>query len=125
MALSDRLRKRRPEEAERQSVFGEILDWMLMPLLLIWPLSVILIQNVANSIADDPYDQALADNALAIARLVALEGGRVRVGLTPQARSVLRTHSATVRFERRATRRSSRISASSSRTCSLLLMPIC
>ncbi len=91
MALSDRLRKRRPEEAERQSVFGEILDWMLMPLLLIWPLSVILIQNVANSIADDPYDQALADNALAIARLVALEGGRVRVGLTPQARSVLRT----------------------------------
>ena len=69
MALSDRLRRRRPDEAERQSVFGEILDWMLMPLLLIWPLSVILIQNVANNIADDPYDQALAENAMTVARL--------------------------------------------------------
>ena len=53
MALSDRLLRRQPDEAERQSVFGEILDWMLMPLLLIWPLSVILIQGVANSIADE------------------------------------------------------------------------
>ena len=70
MALSDRLLRRKQEEAESQSVFGEILDWMLMPLLLIWPLSVILIQGVANSIADDPYDKALAENTLAIARLV-------------------------------------------------------
>lgn len=91
MALSDRLRKRQPEEVERQSVFGEILDWMLMPLLLIWPLSVILIQNVANSIADDPYDQALAENVTTIARLVSVADGKVRVGLNPQARSVLRT----------------------------------
>jgi two-component system sensor histidine kinase TctE len=91
MALSDRLRRRRPDEAERQSVFGEILDWMLMPLLLIWPLSVILIQNVANSIADDPYDQALAENAMTIARLVSVADGKVKVNLHPQARSILRT----------------------------------
>ena len=91
MALSDRLRRRRPDEAERQSVFGEILDWMLMPLLLIWPLSVILIQNVANSIADDPYDQALAENAMTIARLVSVTDGKVKVNLHPQARSILRT----------------------------------
>ncbi len=89
MALSDRLLRRQPDEAERQSVFGEILDWMLMPLLLIWPLSVILIQGVANSIADDPYDKALAESALTIARLVTVSGGRVKVGLHPQARSVL------------------------------------
>ena len=91
MALSDRLRRRRPDEAERQSVFGESLDWMLMPLLLIWPLSVILIQNVANSIADDPYDQALAENAMTIARLVSVVDGKVKVNLHPQARSILRT----------------------------------
>ncbi len=91
MALSDRLRRRRPDDAERQSVFGEILDWMLMPLLLIWPLSVILIQNVANSIADDPYDQALAENAMTVARLVSVTDGKVRVNLHPQARSILRT----------------------------------
>ena len=91
MALSDRLLRRQPDEAERQSVFGEILDWMLMPLLLIWPLSVILIQNVANGIADDPYDQALAENARTLARLVAYADGRVRLNLHPQTRSFLRT----------------------------------
>ena len=100
MALSDRLRRRRPEETERQSVFGEILDWMLMPLLLIWPLSVILIQNVANSIADDPYDQALAENAMTVARLVSVVDGKVRVNLHPQAGSILRTdESDTVYFQ--------------------------
>ena len=91
MALSDRLFRRWQQDGERQSVFGEILDWMLMPLLLIWPLSVILIQNVANGIADDPYDQALAENARTLARLVAYADGRVRLNLHPQTRSFLRT----------------------------------
>ena len=89
MALSDRLLRRKQEEAESQSVFGEILDWMLMPLLLIWPLSVILIQGVANSIADDPYDKALAENTLAIARLVSVRADRIKVDITPQVRSIL------------------------------------
>jgi two-component system sensor histidine kinase TctE len=71
-----------------------------MPLLLIWPLSVILIQNVANSIADDPYDQALAENAMTIARLVTVADGKVKVGLHPQARSILRTdESDTIYFQ--------------------------
>ncbi len=89
MALSDRLLRPRQDDAERQSVFGEILDWMLMPLLLIWPLSVILIQGVANGIADDPYDKALAERALAIAGLVSVKEGRIRADLPPQARSLL------------------------------------
>jgi len=63
---------------------------MLMPLLLIWPLSVLLIQNVANGIADDPYDQALAENAMTVARLVSVKDGKVRVDLHPQASSILR-----------------------------------
>ncbi|MBK6629973.1 MAG: sensor histidine kinase N-terminal domain-containing protein [Betaproteobacteria bacterium] len=92
MALSDRLRRKRPEEAERQSVFGEILDWMLMPLLLIWPLSVILIQNVASSISDDPYDQHLAENVKTLARFVAEEDGgvKIKVDRTTPVRSLLR-----------------------------------
>ena len=89
MALSDRLLRRWQDDTERQSVFGEILDWMLMPLLLIWPLSVILIQGVANGIADDPYDKALAQSAQAIAGLVHVRDGRVKVDIPPQARSVL------------------------------------
>ena len=89
MALSDRLLRRKQDDAERQSVFGEILDWMLMPLLLIWPLSVILIQGVANNIADDPYDKALAENAMAIAGLVSVQGSRIKVDIPPQAHSLL------------------------------------
>ncbi|MBZ0131776.1 MAG: sensor histidine kinase N-terminal domain-containing protein [Rhodocyclaceae bacterium] len=93
MALSDRLRRKRPEEAERQSVFGEILDWMLMPLLLIWPLSVILIQNVASSIADDPYDQHLAENAMTLARSVSVEDNwvHIKVDRNTPVRSLLRS----------------------------------
>ncbi len=89
MALSDRLLRRWQEDGERQSVFGEILDWMLMPLLLIWPLSVILIQGVANGIADDPYDKALAESAQAIASLVSVKEGRVKADIPQQARSLL------------------------------------
>lgn len=91
MALSDKLRRARPDEGERQSVFGEILDWMLMPLLLIWPLSVVLIQNVASGIADDPYDQALAERAVGIGRSVYVVDDKVKVNLHPQTRSMLRT----------------------------------
>ncbi len=94
MALSDRLRRRNLAGGEKQSVFGEILDWMLMPLLLIWPLSVLLTHNVANGIANDPYDQALADKAVAIAELVKAEGGRVKVTLQSQVRTILRTDEA-------------------------------
>ncbi len=31
-----------PFAPERRSLFGEILDWMLAPLLLLWPMSVVL-----------------------------------------------------------------------------------
>ena len=43
------------------SLFGEILDWMLAPLLFLWPISIIVTHNVADSIANQPYDLALAD----------------------------------------------------------------
>ncbi len=56
------------------SLFGEILDWMLAPLLFLWPISIIVTHNVANSIANQPYDQALAVNVRAIARLVKVDG---------------------------------------------------
>lgn len=98
MAISDRLFRRGQADAERQSVFGEILDWMLMPLLLLWPLSVILIQGVANSIADDPYDKALAEKALAIAGMTRIEGERISLNITPQAHSLLHRDDADTLF---------------------------
>lgn len=76
-------------ETER-SLFGEILDWMLAPLLFLWPISIIVTHNVANSIANQPYDQALAVNVRAIARLVKVEGNLARVNFPAPARLILR-----------------------------------
>jgi CheY-like chemotaxis protein len=63
------------------SLFGEILDWMLAPLLLLWPISIAATNHVAGYIANLPYDQHLADNVTAIVQLVKIEGGRVTVNL--------------------------------------------
>ena len=72
------------------SLFGEILDWMLAPLLLLWPISIAATNHVAAYIANQPYDQQLADNVGAIVRLVKIEGERVSVNLPASARTLLR-----------------------------------
>jgi len=82
----------RPEEAPPpapNSLFGEILDWMLAPLLLLWPISVAMTNHVANGIADLPYDQALAEKVVALAKLVRQDDGRVSVNLPRAARVLL------------------------------------
>ena len=76
--------------SELNSLFGEILDWMLAPLLFLWPISIAVTHHVANQIANQPYDQALADNVSAIARLVKLVDGRVVVNFPAPARALLR-----------------------------------
>jgi two-component system, OmpR family, sensor histidine kinase TctE len=45
------------------SLFGEILDWMLAPLLLLWPMSMALTWLVAQGIANRPYDRELGELA--------------------------------------------------------------
>ena len=57
-----------PSTHEQRSLLGEILDWMLAPLLLLWPLSLGLTWLVAQAIANRPYDRELADVASALAR---------------------------------------------------------
>ena len=54
---------------EQRSLFGEILDWMLTPLLLLWPLSLALTWLVAQGIASKPYDRALEFNLQALAQI--------------------------------------------------------
>lgn len=71
------------------SLFGEILDWMLAPLLILWPISVAMTNHVANSIANQPYDQALAENVVALAKLVQQSDGRVSINLPHAARVLL------------------------------------
>jgi two-component system, OmpR family, sensor histidine kinase TctE len=64
---------------EQRSLFGEILDWMLAPLLLLWPMSVALTWVVAQGIANRPYDRDLVALTRTVASHIsvpAVAGGR-------------------------------------------------
>ncbi|MDP2418854.1 MAG: sensor histidine kinase N-terminal domain-containing protein, partial [Hydrogenophaga sp.] len=77
-------------QREQRSLFGEILDWMLTPLLLLWPLSLALTWFVAQGIASKPFDRALEFNLLAMTQFVVSQDDKVSFVLTPQARDLLR-----------------------------------
>ena len=72
------------------SLFGEILDWMLAPLLFLWPISIIVTHNVADNIANQPYDLALADSVRTLARFVSVEDGAVVVHFPAPPRALFR-----------------------------------
>jgi two-component system, OmpR family, sensor histidine kinase TctE len=81
-----------PERPQR-SLFGDILDWLLVPLLLLWPLSVVVIWLAAQSIASHPFDRELGEAARTLARRVSIDAGpppRVRVALTDASIAILR-----------------------------------
>jgi two-component system, OmpR family, sensor histidine kinase TctE len=77
-------------QRERRSLFGEILDWMLTPLLLLWPISLALTWLVAQNIAGKPFDRALEYNVQALAKLIAVKNNQVQFNLTAPAREILR-----------------------------------
>jgi two-component system sensor histidine kinase TctE len=77
-------------QRERRSLFGEILDWMLTPLLLLWPISLALTWLVAQNIAGKPFDRALEYNVQALTKLVAVKNNQVQFNLTGPAREILR-----------------------------------
>jgi len=56
---------------EPRSLFGEILDWMLAPLLLLWPMSLVITWLVAQTIANRPYDRELGERVQTLARQAA------------------------------------------------------
>jgi two-component system sensor histidine kinase TctE len=95
MAQAKKPSERRQVETrptDPHSLFGEILDWMLAPLLLLWPISIVVTNHVANSIADQPYDQLLGEQVMAIAKQVQVQGTRAKINLPPAARDVLRAN---------------------------------
>lgn len=79
---------RRP--GEFSSLFGEILDWMLAPLLFLWPIAIAVTHHVASNIANEPYDKSLADSVKAISRQVKLNDERVVLNFPAPARAMLR-----------------------------------
>ncbi len=78
------------DEGIQHSLFGEILDWMLAPLLLLWPMSIAITYLVAKSIANQPFDHALEDSVTVLAQQVRAVDGKISKGLPGLARDILR-----------------------------------
>ncbi|GMV03396.1 MAG: sensor histidine kinase N-terminal domain-containing protein [Burkholderiaceae bacterium] len=81
-------RREPPVSREQRSLFGEILDWMFAPLLLLWPLSVAVTFLVARSLADVPFDRSLADRTLVLLEHVKAAA----VAQAPEPLAVTATH---------------------------------
>jgi len=73
-----------------RSLFGEILDWMLAPLLLLWPMSIAITYLVAKSIANSPFDRSLETDVYVLARQIQPINGVATVQLPDSAREFLR-----------------------------------
>jgi two-component system, OmpR family, sensor histidine kinase TctE len=82
--------KRPHMTGEQRSLFGEILDWMLAPLLLLWPMTLGLTWWVAQGVAGLPYDRELGIAVKALAQRVSGSGDAVSVQLSGDAARFLR-----------------------------------
>ncbi len=78
------------ETARPRSLFGEILDWMLAPLLLLWPMSIAVTYLVAKTIANGPFDRALETNTYVLARQITPVNGVAELTLPPATLDLLR-----------------------------------
>lgn len=91
-AASELLAPQRPQ----RSLFGDILDWLLVPLLLVWPLSVVVIWVSAQNIANRPFDRELGERVQTLARRVTVAPpasnirSRVGIDLTDTSAAILR-----------------------------------
>jgi two-component system, OmpR family, sensor histidine kinase TctE len=73
-----------------RSLFGEILDWMLAPLLLLWPMSIAVTYLVAQSIATAPFDRSLENSVQAISQQIKAVDNEISLTLPMSARQILR-----------------------------------
>jgi two-component system, OmpR family, sensor histidine kinase TctE len=78
------------DPSREHSLFGEILDWMFAPLLLIWPLSIGVTFLIARSLADAPFDRVLEDRTNALSQQVSYENRKINLTLPKSAREILR-----------------------------------
>ena len=90
----------------RRSLFGEILDWLLVPMMLLWPVSIVLTYVSAKALSNPPYDRALAEATLALAEQLKVRNGRLIANIPLPAREILRADEIdTVYFQVLGTRR--------------------
>jgi two-component system sensor histidine kinase TctE len=69
----------REKQHSQKSVFGEIIDWTLAPLLILWPVSMAIQYFLAYSIADSAYDRELRDSVVAISKQLSYTAGQLVV----------------------------------------------
>jgi two-component system sensor histidine kinase TctE len=75
----------------RRSLLGEILDWMLAPLFLLWPMSVAITYVVAQNLANIPYDKSLSNALQVLGQQLEIENDRITLKMSAPARLALRT----------------------------------
>lgn len=76
------------------SVFGEIVDWILAPLLILWPISMAIQYFLAYTIAADAYDRELRDSVVAVAKQLSYADGHVAINAPAAAAAILRAEEA-------------------------------
>ncbi len=90
----------------RRSLFGEILDWLLVPMMLLWPVSIVLTYVSAKALSNPPYDRALSEATLALAEQLKVRNGHLIANIPLPAREILRADEIdTVYFQVLGTRR--------------------
>ncbi len=88
--LREKVTRSRRRAYDGGTLFGEILDFMLAPLLLVWPLSIAITFIVARSLANAPFDRVLDDRTLVLAEQVKEVSGKIELNLPKAAREFLR-----------------------------------
>lgn len=78
-----------PKQHRQPSLFGEILDWMLAPLMILWPISMALEYSLAYSVANSAYDRELRNGLAVIARQLDYREGKVTLPVAGAARQIL------------------------------------
>ena len=73
------------------SLKRQLLLWLLVPLLVIMPIVAAVQYGLALIPAQQEMDHQLGDYAIAVARILKVEGGQVRFDMTPQTEHLLRT----------------------------------
>lgn len=79
------------ERAARRSLLGEVLDWLLAPLFLLWPMSIAITYVAAQDLANVPYDLSLSNALEVLSQQIEVEHGRANFKLSAPARLALRT----------------------------------
>jgi two-component system sensor histidine kinase TctE len=72
------------------SLFAEILDWMLAPLLLMVPISIVATYLVASSIANTPFDRTLSERAVSIGQQVHFDAAQPLLSMPQPLQRFLR-----------------------------------